>query len=138
MKEREKKTITTIRGIAVDLYNDLTLIAKTLGKTVGETVNEALSLYLDDLERQARERGAVEVSDIEELSVSMRDFEGLDKPVSFQNIGHLTFEDDVTAETFEKYVCYVKNCKLLEVPNIPKLLVYSRLRDVKEVVIGRG
>lgn len=144
-REKEDKTSVTIRGIDKDLYNRLSVLARETGKTIGELINESMRLMLsftDNLGRkltsfseafreglrEARDK-YLEIGLLDELVVTRRDLEEVDKPVVFKNIKRLIISDDVPYELFEEKISEIIMCKEVIVPeNYPKLKVARKIR----------
>jgi len=157
MSEEEKFGIISIRGVNKEIYKQLTSLSKELGKSVGELVNEAFKLYLSVVEgseiaarkivtalsefKKAFEKGVEEgrigiIRGIDELEVSKKDLESYGKPVTFTMINKLKFSSDIDMEAFEKYVEGIIMCNEVIVPStLPKLLVGSKCRQVKKIVV---
>ncbi len=144
-REREEKTSITIRGIDKDLYNRLSILARETGKTIGELVNESMRLMLSFTDslgktitsfgeairegwKEARDK-YLEVTLLDELVVTRKDLEELDKPVIFKNIKRLVISDDVPYELFEEKVREIIMCKEIVIPkSYPKLRVARKIR----------
>ena len=159
-KGDEARKDVTIRGVDAFLYNKAAEIAKKTGKTMGEVVNEALRLFIDITEglragmqpiseglREAGRRvdytlssiSPTVISDVEELEVSKEDLEQFGRRVIFQNVRRLVFQDDIDAETFERYVALIRECEEVRPPKgVSKLLVLSRCRKVGRLVPPDG
>jgi len=154
-EEEKKKKIISIRGLDEKLYKQLLILSKEMGKTVGEVTNEAIKLYLaivrgseivarriakatSELARafmEGLEKEKVRIIRyLDELSISKRDLEESDKPISFISVKKLKFEPDVNAETFTKHVDTIIFCDELLIPkSLPKTIVGSKCRFVKKI-----
>ena len=148
MDKERKQSIKSIRGIDDKLYEQLTIMAKQTGRTVGELINESIKLLLGvagkatELSRnviqgysEAMKPSDVEViAGLEELDVTSRDLEGLEKSVEFRNIRKLIFKD-VPYELFDKKVKAIVMSDLLVIPDeYPKLRVAMKCSMVKKIV----
>ncbi len=146
-KER-KQSIKSIRGIDDKLYEQLTIMAKQTGRTVGELINESIKLLLGlagkatEVGRnviqgysEAIKSGDVEViAGLEELDITSRDLEGIEKPVEFRNIRKLIFKE-IPYDLFEKKVRAIAMSDLLVIPDeYPKLKVAMKCSMVKKIV----
>ncbi len=146
-KER-KQSIKSIRGIDDKLYEQLTIMAKQTGRTVGELINESIKLLLGLAGKatevgknviqgysEAIRSGDVEViAGLEELDITSKDLESMEKPVEFRNIRKLIFKD-VPYDLFEKKVKAIVMSDLLVIPNdYPKLKVAMKCSMVKKIV----
>lgn len=144
-KGKEEKTSITIRGVDKDLYNRLSILARETGKTIGELVNESMRLMLSFTDslgktitsfgeslregwREARDK-YLEISLLDELVVTRKDLEELDKPVIFKNVKRIVISDDIPYELFEEKVREIIMCKEVIIPrSYPKLKVARRIR----------
>ena len=147
----EEKKITTIRGIDRELYTKITALAKEMGKTVGDMINEAMKLYLLFTETSAeitkslsrtrkafvegfRERTSLIIRDLDQIQLSKSDLERYKRKISLIKIKRVIFDKDVDEDTFEKYIDLIAYCEEVLVPkSIPRLLVYSRCRQVSKI-----
>jgi len=143
-----KQSIKSIRGIDEKLYEQLTIMARQTGRTVGELVNESIKLLLGMAGRASQVgRNVLEgysealkpvnaevISGLEELDITSRDLEGMDKLVEFRNIRKLIFKN-VPYDLFEKKVRAIMMSDLLVVPDdYPKLKVALKCSMVKKIV----
>ncbi len=163
-EKKESAKIITIRNIDEETYNKIVALAKSLGVTVGELVNEALrltlSLFIEPIEKIERttksfgERRAKEavkaiaekikssleeeyiiISDLDKLSISKKDLESLDKQLVVRNIKKLVIERDVDRESLDKIAKIIFVDELYIPETLPKLMVLSKAKMVKEVKI---
>ena len=152
-KEKEERTSVTIRGVDKDLYNRLSILARETGKTIGELVNESMRLMLsltDSLGKtitsfgealregwkEARDK-YLEISLLDELVVTKKDLEELDKPVVFKNIKRLVISDDVPYELFEEKVREIIMCREIVIPRgYPKLKVARKIKLGGKIITG--
>ncbi len=147
--------MVAIRGIDRRLYGKLASLAKDSGKTIGEIMNEAMRIFLVTTQKVAetgasiartlleetgkgmregvREEGVEEIGNLEELEVTRKDLEGVEK-VAFKNIKTLRFSSDIPYEMFEEKVVAIVLCDRVIVPkSFPKLKVARKLRYCKKI-----
>lgn len=156
-EEREERKTVTIRGIDKDLYRKLLVIAEESGKTVGELMNEAMKLLLAlgssvvkigekvaestvEISRAIGEgikaglESTLIISGVNELVVTKKDLESIDKPVSFRAIKRLVFDEDIPYELFDNKVSSIVFCGEVIVPKTySKLKVLTKCKFVKIV-----
>jgi len=146
-EEGERRRIVSIRGVDRRLYEEIAVLARETGRTIGEVLNEAMRMFLAasgriaDISRAFAEgvkegsEGAVEIGSLDEIEISRRDLEAVEKPVVLRNIRRVVIADDVPYELFESKVRGVIMVDELVVPrSYPKLLVARKCRYVKKIV----
>lgn len=165
MGDQEKKTYT-IRGLDPDLYRRFSETAKRLGLNVGELMNEAMrtllailsftgeagqkigreaSKLLSELIKSSHKslkeavesaKNTIVVSGIDELSISRRDLESIDKQVILVNIKELYIDDDVDWKLLDEKIKSVKMANKVVIPShIPKLLFAKKCFLVKKIIV---
>ncbi|HID72808.1 TPA: hypothetical protein EYP38_02595 [Candidatus Micrarchaeota archaeon] len=157
--EREKKRgfkTVTIRNIDEEVYSRVVSLAKSLGVTAGELVNESLRLLLsltargvevakgvgkglleEGLLEGLKRKDFVSIGDVDELVITRKDLEEVDKPVMIRNVKKLTFAADVSEEIFDRKIKSIVFVDELVIPgHLPKLKVLSRSRMVRTVKVG--
>ena len=151
-RQEKKQNIKSIRGIDDRLYEQLTVLARESGKTVGELVNESMRLLLTLVNKtsdvgkalvegykEGRRAEDVEViSSIEELEITAKDLESIEKPVEFKNIKKLVFKD-VPYELFDRKVRKIAMCGDVVVPSsFPRLKVARKCFMVTRIIVSDG
>ena len=134
MSGEEKGTIT-IRGIDKRIYNKLSGLAKELDKTVGELINDAMALVITLKGRIEGIGSTVLLIDgVENLEISAKDLEEIDKKVLIQNVEQLTLSKDIETKHIKDKIYKLMNIKKLRVyGDVNKLMLYSKCINVKEI-----
>jgi len=144
-EDKGKKKTVTIRNIDEELYAKASALAKSIGESVGEIINEALRAFLSIAEGSIgfaqKVKEGVEasikittVSDLEELTITSEDLEGIEGRVKFRNIRKLVVDNSVTWELFDKKIASIVFVDKVVLPkHIPKLKALSKMKLVKKV-----
>ncbi len=111
---------------------------KILFKKAGEAGEKLAKLTLEvadtDKVKKALESADI-IRNIEELRVSRKDLEALDKPIIFANLKKLVFEDDVDEKLIMEKVASIKLVDEVIVPaHVPKLAVARKCSMVKRIL----
>jgi len=123
-------TDVTIRGIDDEIYRRFSAEARNRGIAIGKLVTQAMSNLLE-----VKPMGNYKIQNIEEeVIISKKDLESLDKPVILKNIVKLTFTEDVDGPTFINCVERMENIEELKVPGtLTKLLVLAKSKHVGKI-----
>lgn len=161
----EGKKVIAIRGIDERLYKEAARISREIGWTVGELINQSLKLFLTtfpaftervaetaehlvvkptkefiEAAKEAAGKPLTDyylISDIEEVSLSKRDLEELDKPVIIASARKVVIDRDVTFDLFDERVLYVRFVDEVVVPeSYPKVRLYAKLKHVKKITFS--
>ncbi|MFX0062469.1 MAG: hypothetical protein ACFFC7_09810 [Candidatus Hermodarchaeota archaeon] len=137
----------TIRGIDSRVYDEFSHAIKSLGITLGEAISRMMGDVLKDFNgkfpelssrffRNGAQLPTASISGHGILSVNKKDLIEANARFSFSHIDQLTFEPDVTPETFTRHVRSIDHCDQVKIPSIlPKLLVYSKIRRCESIEI---
>lgn len=143
--DSSKKNVA-IRGLDIDLYNDVFARAKREGKRVSDLVNIALKTFMngekngddgDKINGDDESSGRFVLRNNGEITLSKSDIISLRKevgPFQIENNGRLVFEKDVDVET----VKYIENIVIhdgsVEVPRTlyPQFLMRSEIHGKLE------
>ena len=123
-------TDVTIRGIDDEIYRRFSAEARNRGIAIGKLVTQAMNNLLE-----AKPMGNYKIENLDEdVILSKRDLESLDKPVILKNITKLTFTGDVDGPTFMNYVEKLENIELLNIPNtLTKLQILAKSKNVGKI-----
>ena len=125
-------TDVTIRGIDDDVYQRFSAEARKRGLPIGELVTLVMRALVEEPNDSNR------ISHISNVTVNEEDLNGLDGTVSFLAISSLTFQTDVSWETFEKHVEDIEEVGRLTVPaTFPRLRVLMKCRQVGRIIQSR-
>ncbi|MFX1252433.1 MAG: hypothetical protein ACFFCZ_12585 [Promethearchaeota archaeon] len=137
----------TIRGIDSRVYDEFSRTIKSLGITLGEAISRMMTDVLKDFDgkmpklssrfyRNGAQLATAVISGHGLLHVNEKDLIEANARFSFSHIDELTFEPDVTPETFTRHVRSIEHCDQVKMPSIlPKLLVYSKIRRCESIEI---
>jgi hypothetical protein len=160
--EGEGKKIIAIRGIDERLYKEAARISREIGWTIGELINQSLKLFLAtfpaltqkvaesteqlvvkptkefiEAAKEAVKRPLLDyylISDLEEVVLSKKDLEELDKPLVIASVQKVIVDRDVDFDLFDSKVLYLQFVDEVVVPsNYPKVRLYTKLKHVKKV-----
>ena len=161
-EKSEEKKIIAIRGIDERLYKEAARISREIGWTIGELINQSLKLFLAtfpaftqkiaesteqlvvkptkefiEAAKEAVKRPLLDyylISDLEEVVLSKKDLEELDKPLVIASVQKVIVDRDVDFDLFDSKVLYLQFVDELVVPsNYPKVRLYTKLKHVKKV-----
>uniref|UniRef100_A0A7C1E9Q5 Uncharacterized protein n=1 Tax=Fervidicoccus fontis TaxID=683846 RepID=A0A7C1E9Q5_9CREN len=161
-EESEGKKIIAIRGIDERLYKEAARISREIGWTIGELINQSLKLFLAtfpaltkkvaesteqlvvkptkefiEAAKEAVKRPLLDyylISDLEEVVLSKKDLEELDKPLVITSVQKVIVDRDVDFDLFDSKVLYLQFVDEVVVPsNYPKVRLYTKLKHVKKV-----
>jgi hypothetical protein len=161
-EESEGKKIIAIRGIDERLYKEAARISREIGWTIGELINQSLKLFLAtfpaltqkvaesteqlvvkptkefiEAAKEAVKRPLLDyylISDLEEVVLSKKDLEELDKPLVIASVQKVIVDGDVDFDLFDSKVLYLQFVDEVVVPsNYPKVRLYTKLKHVKKV-----
>lgn len=128
----------TIRNVDASNYEDFVALSQLHNQSIGEAVNEIFAQYLPEAELMfivinqlnANIKDLMLITNIEEATIYEKELLSLkERKVLFHRIKKLIFEDQVTKESFQKYVIGIYNCEqVLITSRIPKLLKLSRIK----------
>jgi hypothetical protein len=123
-------TDVTIRGIDDGIYRRFSAEARNRGIAIGKLVTLAMSNLLE-----VKPMGNYKIENVEEeVIISKKDLESLDKPVILKNILKLTFIGDVDGPTFINCVERMENIEELKVPDtLTKLLILAKSKNVGKI-----
>ena len=130
-----KKNVA-IRGLNLELYNEIYSMAKKEGKRVSDLINVAIENYIDtnnnkkDGSNEDEKRFVLRNSG--DITLSKGDIVNLRKEVGsflIENTGHLTFEKDVDKETIKYIQNIIIKDGLVEVTKKlhPQILIKSEI-----------
>lgn len=124
-------TDVTIRGIDDEIYRRFSAEARNRGIAIGKLVTQAMSNLLE-----AKPMGSYKVENVdEEVIITKKDLESLDKPVILKNIVKLTFTGDVDGPTFVNCVERMENIEELNIPDtLTKLLILAKSKNVGKII----
>lgn len=161
-EESEGKKIIAIRGIDERLYKEAARISREIGWTIGELINQSLKLFLAtfpaltqkvaesteqlvvkptkefiEAAKEAVKRPLLDyylISDLEEVVLSKKDLEELDKPLVIASVQKVIVDRDVDFDLFDSKVLYLQFVDEVVVPsNYPNVRLYTKLKHVKKV-----
>lgn len=124
-------TDVTIRGIDDEIYRRFSAEARNRGIAIGKLVTQAMSNLLE-----VKPMGSYKVENVdEEVIITKKDLESLDKPVILKNIVKLTFTGDVDGPTFVNCVERMENIEELNIPDtLTKLLILAKSKNVGKII----
>ncbi|RLF22068.1 MAG: hypothetical protein DRN15_09990 [Thermoprotei archaeon] len=156
-KEEKSRKIYSVRGIDEEVYREFTVTARELGKTIGEAMSEAMKLYMimvkglgesfqgvaSALRRAAGELKAgvkevlpLVIEGLDEIEISRDDLESVKRKIIIRGVARVVIKEDVDSETFSRYFVEISQVDELRAPKtIPKLLLLSRCRKVKRIIM---
>ncbi|MCE7698071.1 MAG: hypothetical protein K8E24_004280 [Methanobacterium paludis] len=124
-------TDVTIRGIDDKIYRRFSAEARNRGIAIGKLVTLAMSNLLE-----VKPMGNYKIEMNEEVIVSKRDLESLEKPVIFEKITKLTFTEDVDWQTFRDHVERIEMIEELNVlGTVTKLQILAKSKMVDKLNI---
>ncbi|MCC6052434.1 MAG: hypothetical protein LM585_04275 [Fervidicoccaceae archaeon] len=161
-EKSEEKKIIAIRGIDERLYKEAARISREIGWTIGELINQSLKLFLAtfpaftqkiaesteqlvvkptkefiEAAKEAVKRPLLDyylISDLEEVVLSKKDLEELDKPLVIASVQKVIVDGDVDFDLFDSKILYLQFVDEVVVPsNYPKVRLYTKLKHVKKV-----
>ncbi|MCC6010232.1 MAG: hypothetical protein LM588_04490 [Fervidicoccaceae archaeon] len=161
-EKSEEKKIIAIRGIDERLYKEAARISREIGWTIGELINQSLKLFLAtfpaftqkiaesteqlvvkptkefiEAAKEAVKRPLLDyylISDLEEVVLSKKDLEELDKPLVIASVQKVIVDRDVDFDLFDSKILYLQFVDEVVVPsNYPKVRLYTKLKHVKKV-----
>ena len=157
----EGKKIIAIRGIDERLYKEAARISREIGWTIGELINQSLKLFLAtfpaltqkmaesteqlvvkptkefiEAAKEALKKPLIDyylISDLEEVVLSKKDLEELDKPLIIASVQRVIIDKDVDFNLFDSKVLYLQFVDEVVVPSgYPKVRLYTKLKHVKK------
>jgi len=125
-EESFDKHINQIRGCGTVIAPE-SILPKILSKASGcHVVTSKRDEYTD----------TIDIVRFKELTVSKKDLQESEKPVSFTDIKNLVFTDDLDEKAFKK-IADITHCGTVSFPklSIPKLRIYAKCTDCEEIII---
>ena len=123
-------TDVTIRGIDDEIYRRFSAEARRRGMAIGKLVTIAMNNLLE-----VKPMGNYKIENLDEdVILSKRDLESLDKPVILKNITKLTFTGDVDGPSFVNSIERMENIEELNIPDtLTKLLILAKSKNVSKI-----